>query len=203
MSFTRGDVFEKWGVPSFAPLERPEVLLSEVLKNANDTDLRGLWCDASSVHWDRRKLSAARSAGPTFVGYVGDGSWGNRVYLHAVPAIKVSDTSSHCGTHLVAQKKDGQWRARRLHVEEVKEMFDDRRVRYVVSSGDEGIPEYGSCCPARATLPYADSHMRFMRPGLGLVPLSVDEVISADSVQLIRGSMQLAGDDFGHRYKEG
>ena len=203
----RRDVFEKWGWPPvvFDP-EPPSLVLQELLLPPAQVSHLFLDKNTHPVKWDEVAMAAPR--GPydgagNVVGHIGPrAQWGTRVYRDVLPATKASSFGVSGRTHLVAQRWNGEWRARTLAVSEVKSWCTSDRVPLLLSSDpDAAMGALGNSGPARMVLPFADGITKFCAPPLTVVPTCIDEVVSPEAVTAFRGAMDLTHADFKARAK--
>ena len=119
-----------------------------------------------------------------------------------VPATKASSWGPAGRTHLVAQKKAGVWRARRLAAAETARIFDPDGVMRVMAEDEEvRVAEFGNSGPTRMVLPYAEGLVDFLKPPMSFLPESMEEIIEEDTVRICRGWMQQSAVDFRERAK--
>ena len=144
---------------------------------------------------------AAYGEAGNVVGHTGPvAQWGTRVYRHVLPATKASSFGAAGRTHLVAQRWNGEWRARTLSVLEVKAWCTSDRVRLQLPADpDAAMRALGNSGPARMVLPFADGLVKFCAPPLPIVPACVDEIVAPEVVQAFRGAMHLTHLDFQKR----
>ena len=169
-----------------------------------------LWLtDGTAVEWDKSidpdgPFTGAQAHKPVEVGSFEGGGWGRRIYANMVPATKASDWGQGGRTHMVAQKRNGVWWARRLSSQEVSRMFAHPSVQLHLAGDDERrVRELGNSGPARMVRPWALGIERFLRPPVPWCPDSMEEIVSEDTVRVCRGWMAQAATDFSHMRRMG
>ena len=199
----RVDVFGKWGWPEKVGSPTPKrIRLEDVMLGAEDDRLSGLWLkpEDGEVRWGGKQdgpFSEDDRLQPLVVAEVGEGGWGKRVYMHMVPATKASAWGIAGMTHLVAQKKSGSWRARTLHKDELRLIFESDRVKLEFAEDpDEALSEMGNAGPVRMVQPYADGLAKWLKPPSAFVPTSMAQLVPTEAVEAIRGAMSMMASDF-------
>ena len=199
----RKDVFAEWGWPGRVSDEgQVRLRLEDIMMDAADDRLRGLWLKRSDgeVRWNGRQdqeFQDDERLKPVVVAEVGEGGWGQRVYMHMVPATKASAWGVAGMTHLVAQKRGEEWGARRLHKEEIRKVFESNRVQLELAEDEEeAVSELGNAGPARMVQPHADGIMKWMRPQSSFVPESIQDIVPVAAVEAVRGTMEIMYEDF-------
>ena len=185
---------------------QPRLVLQDLLQPPEEVQDLFLCRKRFPVTWDDEALRvpvAAYGEVGNVVGHVGPAAqWGTRVYRHVMPATKASSFGVAGRTHLVAQRFNGEWRARTLSVQEVKAWCTSARVKLVLPADPEtAMSALGNSGPARMVLPFADGLTKFCAPPLPVVPASVDEVVAPEAVVAFRGAMCLTHRGFLYRAK--
>ena len=84
-----------------------------------------------------------------------------------------------------------------MAVEEVMTMFGSNRAKICLGGSDAlAMRDLGNAGPLRMVLPFADGIASYFMPPSDVVPESIGEVVSADSVAAFRGAMHLTHRDF-------
>jgi len=198
-------VFEKWGWPPVVfDKAQPRLVLQDLLQPPEEVQELFLCKKRFPVTWDEEALQApVATYGEVgnVVGHVGlAAQWGTRVYRHVLPATKASSFGVAGRTHLVAQRYNGEWRARTLSVHEVKAWCTSARVELTLPADPEtAMSALGNSGPARMVLPFADGLTKYCAPPLPVVPACVDEVVAPEAVIAFRGAMCLTHLDFQKR----
>jgi hypothetical protein len=133
--------------------------------------------------------SVRQGGGPVVVAKAYDGEHATSVFAGMVPATKASSFGIGGHTHLVADKREEVWAVRQLHHVEVEAMFKMSGISATVS-------EYGNSAPAGMVIPRAKEVVDFMRPPSRFVPAAISDVVGDETVQVCRGWMDLASQDF-------
>ena len=185
---------------------QPRLVLQDLLQPPEEVQDLFLCRKRFPVTWDDEALRvpvAAYGEVGNVVGHVGPAAqWGTRVYRHVLPATKASSFGVAGRTHLVAQRFNGEWRARTLSVQEVKAWCTSARVELVLPADPEtAMSALGNSGPARMVLPFADGLTKYCAPPLPVVPASVHEVVAPEAVVAFRGAMCLTHRDFLYRAK--
>ena len=185
---------------------QPRLVLQDLLQPPEEVQDLFLCRKRFPVTWDDEALRvpvAAYGEVGNVVGHVGPAAqWGTRVYRHVLPATKASSFGVAGRTHLVAQRFNGEWRARTLSVQEVKAWCTSARVELTLPADPEtAMSALGNSGPARMVLPFADGLTKYCAPPLPVVPACVDEVVAPEAVVAFRGAMCLTHRDFHHRAK--
>ena len=210
ITLTRNDIFKAKGAPD--PVRDPSmarITLEEVLLEADDARLDGLWLDAKvhPVTWTRDEGSVPSEEVlqyPVEVGHIQPGGWGCQVFEHMVLATKASSWGVAGMTHLVAQRKDGVRRARRMHRVEIARIFvSDRAPLVEAEDDDQAIADFGNSGPSRMVLPHADGLMKHIRPALMFAPTELEQIIPQDTVDVCRGWMSHNATDYREMAKHG
>ena len=183
---------------------QPRLVLQDLLQPPEEVQDLFLCRKRFPVTWDDEALRvpvAAYGEVGNVVGHVGPAAqWGTRVYRHVLPATKASSFGVAGRTHLVAQRFNGEWRARTLSVQEVKAWCTSARVELVLPADPEtAMSALGNSGPARMVLLFADGLTKYCAPPLPVVPACVDEVVAPEAVVAFRGVMCLTHLDFQKR----
>ena len=198
-------MFEKWGWPPVVfDKDQPRLVLQDLLQPPGEVQELFLCKKRFPVTWDEEALLvpvATYGEVGNVVGHVGlAAQWGTRVYRHVLPATKASSFGVAGRTHLVAQRYNGEWRARTLSVHEVKAWCTSARVELTLPADPEtAMSALGNSGPARMVLPFADGLTKYCAPPLPVVPACVDEVVAPEAVVAFRGAMCLTHLDFQKR----
>ena len=198
-------MFEKWGWPPVVfDKAQPRLVLQDLLQPPEEVQELFLCKKRFPVTWDEEALQvpvATYGEVGNVVGHVGlAAQWGTRVYRHVLPATKASSFGVAGRTHLVAQRYNGEWRARTLSVHEVKAWCTSARVELTLPADPEtAMSALGNSGPARMVLPFADGLTKYCAPPLPVVPACVDEVVAPEAVVASRGAMCLTHLDFQKR----
>lgn len=198
-------MFEKWGWPPVVfDKDQPRLVLQDLLQPPEEVQELFLCKKRFPVTWDEEALQvpvATYGEVGNVVGHVGlAAQWGTRVYRHVLPATKASSFGVAGRTHLVAQRYNGEWRARTLSVHEVKAWCTSARVELTLPADPEtAMSALGNSGPARMVLPFADGLTKYCAPPLPVVPACVDEVVAPEAVVAFRGAMCLTHLDFQKR----
>ena len=198
-------MFEKWGWPPVVfDKAQPRLVLQDLLQPPEEVQELFLCKKRFPVTWDEEALQvpvASYGEVGNVVGHVGlAAQWGTRVYRHVLPATKASSFGVAGRTHLVAQRYNGEWRARTLSVHEVKAWCTSARVELTLPADPEtAMSALGNSGPARMVLPFADGLTKYCAPPLPVVPACVDEVVAPEAVIAFRGAMCLTHLDFQKR----
>ena len=149
---------------------QPRLVLQDLLQPPEEVQDLFLCRKRFPVTWDDEALRvpvAAYGEVGNVVGHVGPAAqWGTRVYRHVLPATKASSFGVAGRTHLVAQRFNGEWRARTLSVQEVKAWCTSARVELVLPADPEtAMSALGNSGPARMVLPFADGLSARALPG--------------------------------------
>ena len=84
-----------------------------------------------------------------------------------------------------------------MAVVEVMAMFGSDRATIHLDGADAlAMRDLGNAGPLRMVLPFADGIASYFMPPSDVVPESIDEVVSVDSVAAFRGAMHLTHRDF-------
>ena len=184
--------------------DQPRLVLQDLLQPPEEVQELFLCKKRFPVTWDEEALQvpvATYGEVGNVVGHVGlAAQWGTRVYRHVLPATKASSFGVAGRTHLVAQRYNGEWRARTLSVQEVKAWCTSARVELTLPADPEtAMSALGNSGPARMVLPFADGLTKYCAPPLPVVPACVDEVVAPEAVIAFRGAMCLTHLDFQKR----
>jgi len=202
MVLVRRDVHEQWGGPTGVDEGLAPLSLDQVLRSV--PDMSPAWLPTGThVRWSTATPPGSTvdptSTDPVVVGEVGEGGWGNRIYMHAIPTARASSWDVDGQSQLVAQRRRGVWWARTLLREEVEHIYSHPAVTLTLAAHDgRAVGELGRAGPLRVVRPWAVGMVRFLRPPLQWCPVRLQELISDSERAVCRGWMVQAQNDFKH-----